>query len=165
MPADGGASAAQPQSAAQPRSALPLSVDRRAGRCRRLPTVALLAAFLEGAAMTDMRPADPARMMRWLGAAFRTLVSGLRSVLIARATIKSEFRIEQTVIRARGNNPLKFSAGDDDALAALLGTGRRTDMTASAAVADALKDIRLHELASMAAMQSAVRTCWMGSIP
>ena len=82
-----------------------------------------------------------------MGKAFRTLVSGLRAVLIARASIKSEFRIEQTMIRARGNNPLKFSAGDDDALAALLGTGRRTDMTAAQAVADALKDIRLHELA------------------
>jgi type VI secretion system FHA domain protein len=129
------------------------------------PDEALLDAFLQGVGMTDVRPADPAGMMRALGQAFRTLVSGLRSVLIARASIKSEFRIEQTMIRARGNNPLKFSAGDDDALAALLGTGRRTDMTAAAAVADALKDIRLHELASMAAMQSAVRTLLDGLDP
>lgn len=126
---------------------------------------ALLAAFLQGVGMTDVKPGDPAAMMRSLGEAFRTLVSGLRAVLIARASIKSEFRIEQTMIRARGNNPLKFSAGDDDALAALLGTGRRTDMTAAAAVADALKDIRLHELASMAAMQSAVRTVLDGLDP
>jgi type VI secretion system FHA domain protein len=69
------------------------------------------------------------------------------------------------VIRARGNNPLKFSAGDDDALFALLGAGRRTDMTAAAAVADALRDIRLHELASMAAMQSAVRAVLDGLDP
>ena len=126
---------------------------------------ALLMAFLQGVGMTDVRPGDPAAMMRNLGEAFRTLVAGLRGVLIARASIKSEFRIEQTMIRARGNNPLKFSAGDDDALAALLGTGRRTDMTAAAAVADALKDIRLHELASMAAMQSAVRTLLDGLAP
>ncbi len=126
---------------------------------------ALLTAFLRGVGMTDVKPSDPAAMMRSLGEAFRTLVSGLRAVLIARASIKSEFRIEQTMIRARGNNPLKFSAGDDDALAALLGTGRRTDMTAAAAVADALKDIRLHELASMAAMQSAVRTVLDGLDP
>jgi type VI secretion system FHA domain protein len=125
----------------------------------------LLSAFLDGVGMADVHPKDPAAMMRSLGEAFRTLVSGLRSVLIARESIKSEFRIEQTMIRARGNNPLKFSAGDDDALAALLGTGRRTDMTAAAAVADALKDIRLHELASMAAMQSAVRTLLDGLDP
>ena len=100
-----------------------------------------------------------------LGKAFRNLVAGLRAVLIARAAIKSEFRIEQTMIQARGNNPLKFSAGDDDALVALLGAGRRIDMAPHEAVADALRDIRLHELASIAAMQSAVRTLLEGLDP
>ncbi len=126
---------------------------------------ALLAAFLEGVGLRDAHPIDPPATMLALGKAFRTLVEGLRAVLIARASIKSEFRIEQTMIQARGNNPLKFSAGDDDALAALLGTGRRTDMAPHEAVADALRDIRLHELASMAAMQSAVRTMLDGLDP
>ena len=127
--------------------------------------IALLAAFLDGADMTGIQPADPEATMRSLGAAFRAVVSGLRGVLIARASIKSEFRIEQTMIRARGNNPLKFSAGDDDALSALLGTGRRVDMTPAAAVTDALRDIRLHELATMSAMQSAVRVLMEGLDP
>ncbi len=126
---------------------------------------ALLAAFLEGVGLPDAHPKDPTAMMLALGKAFRTLVAGLRAVLIARASIKSEFRIEQTMIRARGNNPLKFSAGDDDALTALLGTGRRIDMTPPEAVADALRDIRLHELASIAAMQSAVRAMLDGLEP
>jgi len=126
---------------------------------------ALLAAFLEGVELPDARPADPPATMLALGKAFRTLVSGLREVLIARAAIKSEFRIEQTMIQARGNNPLKFSAGDDDALAALLGAGRRTDMAPHEAVADALRDIRLHELAAMAAMQTAVRALLEGLDP
>jgi len=117
----------------------------------------LLAAFLRGAGMEDARPADAAVAMERLGAAFRAVVAGLRQTLIARAAIKGEFRIEQTMIRARGNNPLKFSAGDDDALAALLGAGRRIEMTPAAAVGEALDDIRLHELATMAAMQTAVR--------
>ena len=55
-------------------------------------------------------------------------VAGIRQTLIARASIKGEFRIEQTMVRASGNNPLKFSAGDDDAMAALLGIGRRNAM-------------------------------------
>jgi len=96
--------------------------------------------------------------MNGLGKAFRAVVSGLRAVLIARATIKGEFRIEQTMIRARGNNPLKFSANDDDALTALLGVGRRTDMAPAAAIEDSLRDLRLHEVAVMAAMQVAVRS-------
>jgi type VI secretion system FHA domain protein len=125
----------------------------------------LLAAFLEGVGLQDLQPKDPPATMLALGKAFRNLVAGLRAVLIARAAIKSEFRIEQTMIQARGNNPLKFSAGDDDALAALLSAGRRVDMTPDEAVADALRDIRLHELASIAAMQAAVRALLEGLNP
>jgi type VI secretion system protein ImpI/type VI secretion system protein len=118
---------------------------------------ALLAAFLEGAGMPGVDVGDQEAKMRALGEAFRALVGGVRHVLIARAAIKGEFRIEQTQIRRSGNNPLKFSTSDDDALAALLGAGRRADMAPASAVADALRDIRLHELASMAAMQTGVR--------
>jgi len=118
---------------------------------------ALLVAFLRGAGMAGADLPDPAAAMERAGAAFRAFVIGLREVLIARAEVKSAFRIDQTMVRARGNNPLKFAAGDDDALAALLGAGRRTEMSPSAAVGEALRDIRLHELATMAAMQEAVR--------
>ena len=117
----------------------------------------LLTAFLRGAGLGKAQPADPAAMMEALGAAFRAAVGGLRQAMIARSAIKGEFRIEQTIIRARGNNPLKFSADDDDALAALIGAGRHSDMGAAEAIADALRDMRLHELATVAAMQSAVR--------
>ena len=121
------------------------------------PVADLLTAFLRGGDIRDVRPGEPVAAMEALGAAFRATVSGLRQAMIARAAIKSEFRIEQTLIRSRGNNPLKFSADDDDALKALLDAGRRTDMSAVDAVTDALRDIRLHEIATVAAMQSAVR--------
>jgi type VI secretion system FHA domain protein len=126
---------------------------------------ALLGAFLAGAGLPDAKPADPLVTMRRLGETYRALVSGLRSVLIARASIKSEFRIEQTLIQTRGNNPLKFSANDDDAVSALLGVGRHTGMAPDKAVTEALRDIRLHELASMAAMQSAVRALLQSLAP
>lgn len=134
---------------AAPRPAAPPVAEAPAGD--------LLAAFLRGADIGEVNPADSVATMERLGAAFRAIVSGLRQAMIARAAIKSEFRIEQTLIRSRGNNPLKFSADDDDALKALLDTGRRTDMSAVDAVTDALRDIRLHEIATVAAMQSAVR--------
>ncbi|MFT9014478.1 MAG: type VI secretion system-associated FHA domain protein TagH [Acetobacter sp.] len=118
----------------------------------------LMNAFLSGAGLADMpAPADQQALMNAVGATFRAMVAGLRQALIARATIKGEFRIEQTMIRARGNNPLKFSAHDDDALCALLGLGRRVDMRPDTAVSETLRDMRLHELATMAAMQDAVR--------
>jgi type VI secretion system FHA domain protein len=117
----------------------------------------LLAAFLRGVGLPDAQPADPIAAMETLGAALRALVSGLRLALIARAAIKGEFRIEQTMIRRRGNNPLKFAANDDDALIALLGVGRRTEMGAAEAVGEALRDMRLHEVATVAAMRAAVQ--------
>lgn len=117
----------------------------------------LIAAFLRGAGVENVVLPDPVQTMEQLGAAFRAVVSGIRHALIARSEVKREFRIEATVIRRRGNNLLKFSANDEDALAGLIGAGRRTDMGAEEAITDALTDIRLHELATMTAMQSAVR--------
>ncbi len=143
-----------PVSAAPPRSHPQTAI---AAPAQETPAVDLLAAFLRGCGVRDVRPADPVATMETLGTAFRALVSGLRQAMIARAAVKGEFRIEQTMIRSRGNNPLKFSADDDDALTALLDAGRRTDMGPVTAVSDALRDIRLHEIATFAAMQTAVR--------
>ncbi len=116
-----------------------------------------LAAFTAGAGISGMPPGDPDTVLRSLGAAFRAVVSGLRRMMIARSAIKGEFRIEQTMIRAAGNNPLKFSADDDDALCGLLGIGRKLGMSPDRALAEALRDMRLHELAVATAMQQAVR--------
>jgi type VI secretion system protein ImpI len=153
-PASSLVSASAPASAAAPLAPPlePLAIARTG-----IPADDLLAAFLHGIGLPDARPGDPAAAMEALGVAFRALVSGLRLALIARGAIKGEFRIEQTMIRSRGNNPLKFSADDDDALIALLGAGRRTEMGPAEAVADALRDMRLHEVATIAAMRSAVR--------
>jgi predicted component of type VI protein secretion system len=125
----------------------------------------LLDAFLTGIGLPEARPLDPTATMHLIGEAFRAFVSGLREVLVARASIKSEFRIEQTMFQARGNNPLKFSADDDDAITALLGVGRRIGIPPAVAIGDALRDIRLHELASIAAMQSAMRALLAGLDP
>ena len=123
-------------------------------------------AFAAGAgiAAADM-PKDPLAVLGSLGAAFRAFVGGLRRVMIARAAIKGEFRIDQTMIQAIGNNPLKFSADDQDAMTALMGVGRRIDMSPERAVREAMRDIRLHELAMATAMQQAVRDLIAGLAP
>ncbi|MBS0644114.1 MAG: type VI secretion system-associated FHA domain protein TagH [Acetobacteraceae bacterium] len=143
------------------RSPLPsppaLAEDRAQRQTALPPDSSLMDAFFSGLDLPDVYPANPEQMFLRLGETFRVLVAGLRAVLIARAQIKGEFRIEQTMIRARGNNPLKFSANDDDAIAALLGIGRRSDLLPAAVVGEALRDIKLHELASMTAMQAAAQ--------
>jgi type VI secretion system protein ImpI len=117
----------------------------------------LLAAFLRGAKAGDLTPPHPVAAMEGLGATLREVVRGLRQLIMARAAVKAQFSVEQTAIRTRGNNPLKFSLSDDDALAAFLGRGRRSDMGAVDAVSEVLNDIRLHEIATAAAFQTAAR--------
>lgn len=118
---------------------------------------AVVEAFLRGVAMKDAALPDPEKTLERIGAALRASVNGLRQTLMARASIKDEFRIEQTMIRPTGNNPLKFSLDDDDALATLLGAGRRGAMPVDEAIAEAFEDLRMHELATISAMQAAVR--------
>jgi type VI secretion system protein ImpI/type VI secretion system protein len=116
----------------------------------------LLAAFLRGAGIEGTLP-DPDGALERIGVAMRIAVSGLRQTLMTRARIKDEFRIEQTMVRQSRNNPLKFSLDDHDAMESLLGLGRRGGMPPEEAVVDAFKDLRLHELATISAMQAAVR--------
>ena len=124
-----------------------------------------LAAFAAGAGMRRAPSGDADVTLQALGAAFRAVVAGLRGMMIARATVKGEFRIQQTVIRVAGNNPLKFSADDDDALNGLLGVGRDPGMSPQRAIAEAFRDMRLHELAVAVAMQQAVHDVLAGLDP
>ena len=93
----------------------PAPVAARALPAAALPADAakLLAAFREGAGVPSLDFGDdPEAAMREAGMVFRAMVEGLRQVLISRAAVKNEFRVEQTMLRARDNNPLKFSVTD-----------------------------------------------------
>jgi type VI secretion system FHA domain protein len=148
---------AAPPATAAPPARVPTAATAPQAAPPSVDDAELIAAFLRGVGLGEATLPDPRRTMELAGAALRATVSGIRQALIARASIKGEFRIEQTMIRTTGNNPLKFSAGDDDALAAFLGLGRRGSMVPADAVAEALRDMRLHELATVTAMQAAVR--------
>jgi type VI secretion system FHA domain protein len=117
---------------------------------------ALLTAFFEGAglAVSAIAPEEQEAAMRAIGALFRAFVSGTRDVLMSRAEIKSEMRVEQTMIRSRDNNALKFSVTPEEALLALLRPNRPGYKAPLASVEEAFDDIRSHELAVMAGMQT-----------
>ncbi len=117
----------------------------------------LLAAFLDGAGVPSLTlGADPETALRDAGALFRAFVDGIRQVLISRASIKNEFRVEQTMLRARDNNALKFSVTTEDAIAALLVPGRPGYKPPLAATKEAFADVQSHEMAVMAAVQTAL---------
>lgn len=129
-----------------------------------VPDDAMLAALrivLEGAGVANIpqakgNPADAEAALRNIGVVFRTLTEGLREVLMSRAAIKGELRVEQTLMRSNNNNPLKFSFNPDEAVVALLSTGRPGYMPPVAAAKEAFDDIKSHELAMIAGMQTAL---------
>lgn len=119
---------------------------------------ALIDAFLDGAALPiealDMT--DPANTMRKIGQAFREAVGGLRELLESRAMLKAEFRLEHTLVRARDNNPLKFSTNLDGTLAVLLGRRVPGFMEAPEAIRESVRDVKAHEIAIMAGLKAAL---------
>jgi len=94
--------------------------------------------------------------MTQLGAVMATMVQGIREILMTRASIKSEFRIQQTVISAGGNNPLKFSISPEQAIEALVRPSKGY-LPPREAADEALGDIKAHEVAMMSAMDAALK--------
>ncbi|HFD87270.1 MAG TPA: type VI secretion system-associated FHA domain protein TagH, partial [Gammaproteobacteria bacterium] len=78
--------------------------------------------FLRGAGLDDDAIADTMTPDTFyiIGKILRTTVQGTMDVLLARAKIKSEMRLDVTTIRAGKNNPIKFSFNVDEALSRLL---------------------------------------------
>jgi type VI secretion system protein len=129
-------------------AAAPASIDARAA----------FQAFLEGAGIAEAKIDDsnPEAALRAAGEVFKAMTEGLREVLISRAAIKSEMRIEATIISAGGNNALKFSVAPEDAVVAMLTPKRRGYMAPLAAAREAVSDIKDHEIAVMAGVQTAL---------
>jgi len=110
-----------------------------------------------GAEKVKIDDADLPAAMERAGAAYRKMVEGLREVLMTRASIKSEFRLGQTMISPDGNNPIKFSVSADQAIEAMLRPGIPGYLPADRAADEALKDIKAHEVAMMTGMQAAIK--------
>ncbi|MCF7699901.1 type VI secretion system-associated FHA domain protein TagH [Loktanella sp. M215] len=116
-------------------------------------------AFLEalGAGDLDIPDAELTETMARLGGVLNTMIGGLRDILMTRQSIKSEFRMQQTVISAGANNPLKFSVSVDQAITAMVRPATKGYLPAAAAASEALNDIKAHEIAMMTGMEAALK--------
>jgi len=116
-------------------------------------------AFLAEAGASDLNIPDEEleSTLARMGKVFRTLVTGMREVLMTRSSIKSEFRIEQTMITAGGNNPLKFSISPEQAIEAMIKPTTKGYLDAPTAADQALNDIKAHEIAMMTGMEAALK--------
>lgn len=121
--------------------------------------MALYAAFLEGAGLDpqNVQQVDVNKAMHDYGMLFRTVVQGMMEVLMARTSLKSEFRMPLTTIRPVENNPLKFSPSVDDALYNLFVAQGRGYLDPVNAIQEGFDDIKNHQMAMMAGMQAAFK--------
>jgi type VI secretion system protein len=145
---------AEPEGMPAEAPALRVGIPGTAGDTAAL-TAFFSAAGLSGIALSDTQKV---RVMKLAGEALALALKGLAEILAARASTKQEFRIERTAISAKRNNPLKFSGSANEAMRALLLGNAPGFLAANEAVAEAIKDIKGHQLAVLAGMQAALAT-------
>ncbi len=91
------------------------------------------------------------------GDLLRRLVAGLFVMIEARARAKSQMGAQGTSFSSDGNNPLKFARTPEQALLQLLNPPERGFQRADQAIEDAFKDLQAHQMATLRAMQGALR--------
>lgn len=117
-----------------------------------------LAAFLAAAGVDPARiEQGDAQTLAAAGDVLRRFVSGIVVLLEARARAKSQMGAQGTSLEFDGNNPLKFARTPEQALAQLLNPAARGFMSSERAVEDAFKDLQAHQMATLIAMQGALR--------
>lgn len=120
----------------------------------------LFEAFLAGAGVApeEVPNVDPEAQLKALGEAFCALAAGLTQLLSTRTLVKREAGVERTTIGAVGNNPLKLSANDHEAVLALLRHRGPGYLEPREAIQAAFGDLKSHELGLLEGMQTALRT-------
>ena len=118
----------------------------------------LFDAFLEGLGITpaELHPSvNRPAMMLTAGHVLREFVEGVVSLLAARSNLKNAFRLDQTTVMPRYNNPMKFSESPADLIKQLLVGDEGDYLGAKDAVHEACHDLLNHQNAFLDAMNSA----------
>jgi|GEM_PF-674279 len=118
----------------------------------------LLSAFLKGVGIDPslMSQTDTLAVMQELGQAFAVMAEGIMQILAARTKFKGEFRLSQTLIKPKNNNPLKFSPNVAEAIQQMLSGDGSVYMGMADAFQQSVDDIQEHQLAQLAGMQSSM---------
>ena len=92
------------------------------------------------------------------GRMLRRLLAGLVTLLLARARAKDAMGASATQLRLDGNNPLKFARDIDQALAMVMNPARPGYMEIDMAIEDSYRDLQAHQIATLKAMQGALKS-------
>ena len=154
----------QPSAAPQPRlapaSQTPPAAQAPSGLqpapptdARQVPMSTAAASGLAAALGLTLTAAQHAELDRQAAGIVQETVSRLIDLLRARTSIKNELRVQRTMIQTEANNPLKFSATANDALAAMF-AGNGAFMAPQQAVRDSFDDLSDHQVAVLAGMRA-----------
>jgi len=118
----------------------------------------LFDSFLDGLGVNrvELHPSvNRPEMMLTAGLVLREFVKGVTALLASRANLKNAFRLDQTSVLPRHNNPMKFSDNTNDLLKQLL-VGREGEyLGARDAIREVCRDLVNHQNAFLDAMNSA----------
>jgi type VI secretion system FHA domain protein len=118
----------------------------------------LFDSFLDGLGISRAelhQSVDPVEAMQNAGQVMREFVAGTSKLLVSRANLKNAFRLDQTTVLPRHNNPLKLSANTNDSIKQLL-IGRAGEyLGPQDAVREVCADLLRHQDAFLDAMNSA----------
>lgn len=92
-----------------------------------------------------------------VGAMTREMAGGLVAMMAARKVVKSEFRVDETRIEPKENNPFKYFKVGELALDEILLARSDGFLPPAQATHDAFQDLQSHTLITMSAMQRAMR--------
>ena len=114
--------------------------------------------FLDGLGVSrgDLHPSvDPAEVMQNAGEVMKEFVVGMGKLLHSRANLKTAFKLDQTMVLPRHNNPLKLSESTMDSIMQLL-VGREGEYLGPRdAVREVCRDLLFHQDAFLDAMSAA----------
>jgi predicted component of type VI protein secretion system len=118
----------------------------------------LFDSFLDGLGISrvELHPAvNRADLMMTAGLVLREFVEGAIKLLSSRANLKNAFRLDQTTLLPRHNNPMKFSDNTNDLIKQLLVGGEGEYLGARDSVRESCRDLLNHQKAFLDAMNSA----------
>ena len=118
----------------------------------------LFDSFLDGLGISrvELHPAiNRPELMMTAGLVLREFVEGAIKMLASRANLKNAFRLDQTTLMPRHNNPMKFSDNTNDLIKQLLVGAEGEYLGARDSVREACRDLLNHQKAFLDAMNSA----------
>lgn len=156
----GGAKKDKPKRIPEPEIEIEIDVPGKGADSQSLNVTAedLFDSFLDGLGVSrvELHPSvNRPEMMLTAGQVLREFVKGTTDLLAGRANLKNTFRLDQTMVLPRHNNPMKFSENTNDLLKQLLVGDEGEYLGAQESIREVCRDLINHQNAFLDAMNSA----------